>query len=787
MSGCTIPLSTLRKAFPATLFVVVSFAQAQIVSVFPQQNAVNIPATTNLAVTFSEAMNSGSLNDTTFRVWGMQSGLHRGSITYDLSRRQVTLIPAKPFAPGEIVSVVLSKAIRMASNQALTPFGWNFISTTNTGSGKFFHNVPYSVAGAPTSVYAADLDGDGDLDLVAGNFTSFSLSLLQNDGNGVFSAMQEYKIKSVPLGIVAADLDNDGDIDLAIARKPNLMSVLKNNANGTFAPMVDYIVGKEPKSLAAADLNGDGDIDLATTNKESDSVSILENNGNGVFVSKQDYFTPRDPTSIVIADLDGDGHQDLSVANFFSDSFSVFKNKGDGTFPTRKEYAAGLYPNSIYAVDLDGDLDVDIATAHQGANVISIFKNNGDGTFQKKKDYAAGSGQRAIFGADIDGDHDFDLITANAPASIAVLQNNGDGTFQPRKSYQIGSNPSALIAADFNNDMVVDLAAANYNDKNISVLPNPGMILSKIGRLDFEPVYVGQTQDRSFWVYNYAITSANIADISIGNPDFSVASSRQLMIAAGDSAKVTMRYTPTSAVKDTGVVTLYPNGFPAVSLALFGSGKIPAPSISATPTSLNFGNVARNKTAELTLNLFNTGVLDLNVTNVIHSNPNFAINGTIAFIIPPNRTQKITIRFTAPFLGNQSDTLKIFSTDPTNNPLHIPMSGNGVATAVAEHHIEPLPIVFALEQNHPNPFFYKTGASTTIRYALPRASEVILTVYDLAGREVITLVNAHKNAGYHDALWQGKDSRGRLLPNGVYWYYFETRDFVQARKIMFVR
>ena len=551
--------------------------------------------------------------------------------------------------------------------------------------------------------------------------------------------------------------------------------------------MIDYTVGKEPRAVAAADLNGDGDIDLAITNKENGSVSILENKGNGVFAPKQDYFTRIGPISISIADFDGDGHQDLSVANFFDYSFSVFKNKGDGTFPTRKEYAAGLYPLSIYTIDLDGDQDADIVTAHQQGNVISVFKNNGDGTFQKKKDYVAGSGQKAIIGADIDGDHDLDIVTANAPQSIAVLQNNGDGTFQPKRNYEVDSNPSALMASDLNGDASVDLAVANYDSKNVSILLNPSMILSKIDRVDFEPVYVGQTQDRSFWVYNCGIISANIINIATGNIKFSVTSSKLFIIAAGDSVKVTLRYAPTSSVKDTGVVTLYPNGFPAVALTLFGSGKIPAASISAMPTLLNFGNVTRNKTAELALNLFNTGILDLNVTDIAHSNSNFTIQGAAAFIIPPNQTQKITIRFTAPFLGNQSDTLKIFSNDSAKNPLRIPMSGNGVATAVADHRAEAMPAAFALEQNHPNPFFRNTEASTTIRYALPRATDVTLNVYELSGREVVTLVNTHKSAGYYDVRWEGKDGKGRLLPSGVYWCRFKAGGFVQVRKIMFVR
>ncbi|MEK7727361.1 MAG: FG-GAP-like repeat-containing protein, partial [candidate division KSB1 bacterium] len=223
MSGITVPLPRLRKVSIAIFFVFVSFAHAQIVSVSPQQNAIHVPVATSLSATFGEAMNAASLNDTTFRIWGMQSGLHKGGINYNANTKQATLVPTKSFAPGELVSVMLTKAIRTAGNKALTSFGWSFNIATDTAPGRFYHKVDYSLAGTPTTICAADFDGDGDRDLATGNYSTFSLSLAQNNGGGTFQIMQDYKIKSVPWAITAADLDNDGDIDLAVARNPNLL------------------------------------------------------------------------------------------------------------------------------------------------------------------------------------------------------------------------------------------------------------------------------------------------------------------------------------------------------------------------------------------------------------------------------------------------------------------------------------------------------------------------------------------------------------------------------------
>ena len=93
-----------------------------------------------------------------------------------------------------------------------------------------------------------------------------------------------------------------------------------------------------------------------------------------------------------------------------------------------------------------------------------------------------------------------------------------------------------------------------------------------------------------------------------------------------------------------------------------------------------------------------------------------------------------------------------------------------------------LPAV-ALHPNHPNPF----NPSTTLKFSLSRDSQVRLTVHDLMGRAVRTLVDGDRPAGEHGVLWDGRDDRGEAVGTGVYFVRVETRDGVDSRKIALIK
>jgi hypothetical protein len=97
--------------------------------------------------------------------------------------------------------------------------------------------------------------------------------------------------------------------------------------------------------------------------------------------------------------------------------------------------------------------------------------------------------------------------------------------------------------------------------------------------------------------------------------------------------------------------------------------------------------------------------------------------------------------------------------------------------------VTPIPDAFALSYNYPNPF----NPITTIEYDLPKDALVKLVIYDMLGREIVSLVNENLPAGYHSITWDAKDRFGNLVSAGIYFYQFQTKDFVKTRKMVLLK
>jgi hypothetical protein len=90
---------------------------------------------------------------------------------------------------------------------------------------------------------------------------------------------------------------------------------------------------------------------------------------------------------------------------------------------------------------------------------------------------------------------------------------------------------------------------------------------------------------------------------------------------------------------------------------------------------------------------------------------------------------------------------------------------------------------YHLGQNYPNPF----NPSTIISYSLPEPGHVNLTVYDIRGTKIFSLVDEFKNKGNFEVVWRGMDHKGNIVPAGVYLYKLDTDNFKSIRKMLFVK
>ena len=97
--------------------------------------------------------------------------------------------------------------------------------------------------------------------------------------------------------------------------------------------------------------------------------------------------------------------------------------------------------------------------------------------------------------------------------------------------------------------------------------------------------------------------------------------------------------------------------------------------------------------------------------------------------------------------------------------------------------LKAVPDSYALHNNFPNPF----NPITNIFYDLPNSGHVSIIVYDLLGREVITLVNETMESGYYATRWNGYNHLGQSVSAGIYFYHLHTGEYSKAQKMLLVK
>ncbi len=396
-----------------------------------------------------------------------------------------TFLAPQPVAAADLNADGLSDIVQADSAR-------NFISIwLATAGGRLPSNpVNITVGAAPTSVAVGDFNGDGRPDLAIALYgapfqgNNGGLAILLANGDGTFRAPVSYSAGVGPSSVEAADLDGDGRLDLAVASRGGpqntvgRVGILLGNADGTFRAATLIAAGDSPERVLAVDLDGDSRLDLAVSNAGANAVSILLATGGGQFRAPVAIPLGTRTDFLAAGDLNGDSRPDLVVGLPNAGALVALINRGAGAFQAGDRFLGGLRPESLSLADLDGDGDLDILVAPQFRNRLLAILGRGDGTFSAPKLHTIPPGARSIAAADFNGDGRPDTAVAVGTPGVAVSLGRDGNTFAdpvlvPIRQGAAGTSASAVAAADFNQDSRVDLAVADA-DGGVAVMAGNG-------------------------------------------------------------------------------------------------------------------------------------------------------------------------------------------------------------------------------------------------------------------------------------------------------------------------
>jgi len=401
----------------------------------------------------------------------------------------------------------------------------------------------------PAWIAAADLNGDGKLDLATAVFQDNAVAVSLGNGDGTFQSSIEYPVAGRVIQVIAADLNGDGKLDLAASTWGGSVSVLLGNGDGTFQPRKDAAVGADTEEqLLAADFNQDSKLDIAVS-LDSGLVAVLLGNGDGTFQPAADYRVDSGKAQgITAGDFNQDGRVDIAAVAGFDSAVSILLGKGDGTFQSAVEYPTRSGGTSLVAADLnqDGRLDLAIETEFEW---LSVLLGNGDGTFAPHMDQKIQPGVYGMALADLNGDGIPDLLIPGIK-TISTFTGRGDGTFSNRSDFAVGTSPLGIAVGDLDGDGMLDIAVPNSQSDNISILPQVTAVLSRT-YLKFGNVKVGDSSKLKAILSNIGNQTLTIQHIGLAGQAEGYAENNNCRssLMPGASCKITIVFQPTGLNK----------------------------------------------------------------------------------------------------------------------------------------------------------------------------------------------------------------------------------------------
>jgi hypothetical protein len=331
---------------------------------------------------------------------------------------------------------------------------------------------------SPNAVITADVDNDGDTDVITRSGGDYTMEWFKNNGTGGFGPFQPISSEEFLSFSSVADIDNDGDLDILssistdVFFQENIISYLNDGTGQFTGPQIcSGFVNGNVTSGFADDLDGDGDPDVLLTHYDGLLTKLVwfENDGTGNFGEEKN-ITPSGSLDyaqfIRTADLDNDGDKDVLSLSIDAGKVVWFKNNGPNAFGSQQTISTAFdNPDVLFPADLDNDGDLDLllgAQTFQEPGGLYWFENFGTGTFAAPVTIDEGS-VLDVHAADLDNDGDLDVLSAaTSDDKIYWYENDGTGIFGPAQVIdQIALNANNVKAADLDLDGDLDVIASS--------------------------------------------------------------------------------------------------------------------------------------------------------------------------------------------------------------------------------------------------------------------------------------------------------------------------------------
>ncbi|WP_055443373.1 T9SS type A sorting domain-containing protein [Lacinutrix himadriensis] len=340
----------------------------------------------------------------------------------------------------------------------------------------------------PKEVIAFDIDGDGDEDILSRSLNN--LAWFENtDGNGLFGNIR-FISSDYCFFMFPTDVDNDGDKDLLCSYGSRFFWI-EYTGSQNFSIQHEIDDNTVVRFIDVNDIDGDNDLDIIAY--KTNQILLYEN-----LDSQGSYSAPQvliDNVNVIgnglkIADIDGDTDMDIVYGEYNLISWSE-NTDGNGAFGIPQGIASGVEDlHSIYVIDIDGDNDLDMVFGSDDRKIAWYENLDGLGAFGSQIIIASDTNTSAvvssIFPGDVDGDGDIDILStysvSNYSGEVRWHENiDGQGTFNSEQlvSTSIG-RPVSLFSSDIDNDGDMDVVSAGKNFDNITWYKNLNLLGNEI-------------------------------------------------------------------------------------------------------------------------------------------------------------------------------------------------------------------------------------------------------------------------------------------------------------------